>query len=93
MKYFEWDEKKNEWLKEMRSVSFERVIMAIIDGKEFGRVDHPNQKRYPGQKMYVVEIDEHAFVVPFVEDKEKLFLKTIYPSRKYTKQFVEKGDV
>lgn len=91
MKYFEWDEKKNEWLKEMRGISFEKIILAIIEGHVLDNIVHPNQGKYAGQHMYIVEFDDYAFSVPYVEDREKIFLKTIFPSRKYTKQYIEKG--
>lgn len=93
MKYFEWDEKKNEWLKRERGVSFENIILAIIDGHVLDNIIHPNQGRYARQHMYIVEFEEYAFSVPYVMNQEKIFLKTIFPSRKYTKQYIEKGDI
>ncbi len=91
MKYVAWDGAKNEWLKVTRDISFEDVVDAIIDERMIGRFLHPNQVRHPGQYVFVARIGEYAYVVPFVEDEEKLFLKTIYPSRKYTKEYIEKG--
>jgi len=93
VKYIEWDQEKNETVKQERGVSFEDAVNAIFEGKVLGKTDHPNQKRHPGQQIYILEIDDYVFVVPFVEDKEKLFLKTIFPSRKYTKIFIEKGGI
>lgn len=93
VKYVEWDGEKNEKLKRERGISFEDVVTAIFEGRILGKTDHPNQKKYPGQKIYIVEIDEYAFVVPYIEDEEKFFLKTIFPSRKYTKTFIEKGGI
>lgn len=93
MKFIAWDPEKNEKLKRERGISFEGVIEAIFKGNVHGKTDHPNQKHYPGQQLYIVEIDEYMFVVPFVEDKEKIFLKTIFPSRKYTRIITEKGDI
>ncbi len=93
MKYIAWDVDKNERLKEQRGISFEQAINAIFKGRVLGKTDHPNQKRYPGQKIYIIELDEYAFVVPYVDDDEKIFLKTIFPSRKYTKDFIEKGGI
>ncbi len=86
MKYHDWDPKKNEKLKEERDVSFEDVIIALEEGKIVEIIAHPNQKRYPGQHMYVAEIREYIYLVPFVEDVEKVFLKKIIPSRKATKE-------
>ena len=91
MKYIGWDDEKNQKLKRERRISFEDAVTAILEGRVLGKTDHPNQKRYPGQKLYVLEISEYVFVVPYVEDDEKIFLKTMFPSRKYTKDFIEKG--
>lgn len=91
MKYIAWDEEKNDKLKRERRISFEQVVAAILEDKVLKKADHPNQKRYPGQKIYIVEIEEYAFVVPCIEDDEKIFLKTIFANRKYTKQLIEKG--
>ena len=88
MKYFDWDEGKNETLKTERDVSFEEVILAIFDGKLLDDVGHPNQARYPNQRLFIVEIENYAHLVPYVEDKEKIFLKTVIPSRKATKKYL-----
>lgn len=88
MKYFDWDEGKNRKLKEERDVSFEEVIDAIEDERILYRGDNPNQQRYPGQKMVIVDIRNYAYIVPFVEDDEKIFFKTIIPSRKMTKKYI-----
>lgn len=93
MKYFDWSVEKNEKLKEDRGVSFEEVVSAIFEGKLLSVVDHPNQDQYPGQKIYIVELHDYAYLIPFKEDKEKIFLKTIFPSRKYSKELLEKGGV
>lgn len=93
VKYYAWDERKNSWLREARGVSFEAVVVAIHEGALLAIINHPNQRQYPGQKMFIVELFEYAYVIPFVEDEEKVFLKTIFPSRKYTKQFIEKGGI
>lgn len=93
MKYIEWDVEKNEKLKQERGVSFEDVVTAIFEGRILGKTNHPNQKRYPGQKIYIVEIGDYAYVVSYISDDKKLFLKTIFPSRKYTKNFIEKGGI
>ncbi|MFH1720340.1 MAG: BrnT family toxin [Patescibacteria group bacterium] len=93
MKYIDWDTAKNEQLKKERGVSFEDAVDAIFHGTILGKTDHPNQKKYPGQQIYIVAMNDYAYVVPFVEDSEKIFLKTIFPSRKYTRDFIEKGAV
>ena len=88
MKYFDWNIEKNDKLKAERSVGFEEVILAIQNGSTIEISDHPNKTRYPSQSVLIVEIREYAYIVPFVEDDEKIFLKTIIPSRKMTKKFI-----
>ncbi len=90
MKYFDWSDAKNQKLKERRDVSFEDVVNALNEKRVLHRGDHPNQKKYPGQKIVVVEIGDYAHVVPFVEDEEKIFFKTIIPNRKMTKKYLRK---
>ena len=88
MKYFDWDEEKNALLKKERDISFEDVKLAIEEKRVLALTKHPNQKQYPHQQMWIVEIDNYAYLVPFVEDDEKVFLKTIIPSRKATKKYL-----
>jgi len=65
-------------------------LVAINEGNILDILIHKEQKRYPGQKIFVVQIDKYAYLVPFVEDDEKIFLKTIFPSRKATKNYIFK---
>ena len=88
MKYFDWNGEKNQKLKEERDISFEEVISALEEERVLYRGDHPNQKKYPNQKIVIVEINDYAYIVPFVEDNEKIFFKTIIPSRKATKKYL-----
>lgn len=90
MKYFDWDEKKNGRLKEERNISFEDVALALDQDGELDRIDHPNPKKYPNQKILIVRIENYAFLVPYVEDEKKIFFKTIIPSRKATKKYLRK---
>lgn len=90
MKYFDWNKDKNELLKSERGVSFEDAIEAIIEGNVLEKADHSNKKKYPNQKIYILEIERYVYLVPFVEDNEKIFLKTIIPSRKATKKYLIK---
>ena len=92
MKTYAWSPEKNALLQETRGRSFEEVVLNIELGNEVEIFDHPNQADYPGQKVSVVIIENYAYLVPFVESKEEIFLKTIIPSRKATKQYVEKND-
>ena len=93
MKYFDWDQQKNAELKRERDISFEEALVAIEEGNILDIVEHPNKKRYPNQKIFVIKINNYAYLVPFAEDDEKLFLKTIIPSRKATKQYLIKKDL
>jgi hypothetical protein len=89
MKYFSWNEEKNELLKEERRISFEDVVFYIEQGFLLDVLENPNQEKYKGQKMFVVQIDDYAYLVPFVEDEHEIFLKTIIPSRKATKRYLK----
>lgn len=88
MKRLDWNEAKNTWLKIERGVSFEDIQAAIEEGSLLDNIAHPNQKRSPKQRLLVVLVENYVFLVPFVEDDEKLFLKTIYPSRKFTRLYL-----
>jgi len=88
MKSYAWNAEKNDLLKKERSISFEDVVLNIQLGNELDIYDHPNQKRYSDQKISVVLIEGYAYLVPFVEKEDEIFLKTIIPSRKATKQYL-----
>jgi hypothetical protein len=88
VKRLDWNEAKNTRLKIERSISFEDVQTAIEEGNLLDNVAHPNQKLHQGQRVLAVVLENYVFLVPFVEDEEKLFLKTIYPSRKFTKLYL-----
>lgn len=88
MRYYAWNPEKNEQLKRERGVSFEEVVFHIESGDEVDVFEHPNQERYPGQKISVVVIEDYAYLVPFIESDTEVFLKSIIPSRKATKQYV-----
>ncbi len=87
MKAISWDEQKNMLLKEEREVSFEQVLIAIEGGKLLDILVHTS-KKYAHQQIFVVEISMYVYLVPFVETEKELFLKTIIPSRKATKQYL-----
>jgi len=89
MKYFDWDPGKNVRLKKERGVSFEEVLIAVEEGDILDIIEHPNKGRYPNQRVFVIRLYEYAYLVPFVEDDEKIFLKTIVPSRKATKKYIQ----
>ena len=89
MKYFDWDEEKNRRLKEERGIGFEDVLLALQEERLITIFRHPNQKKYPNQEIFVIEVNSYIYIIPFVEDQEKIFLKTIFPSRKLTKKYLE----
>lgn len=91
MRYIDWSESKNIKLQAERDVCFEDVLIAIAEGNLIDILVHPNSEKYENQSIYIVKIREYVFLVPFVEDEQKIFLKTIFPSRKLTKQYL-KGD-
>ena len=92
MKAFAWNSEKNEQLISERDISFEDIVVGIHMGNEVDIYDHPNQDRYPGQRISVVIVEDYAFLVPFVENDDEVFLKTIIPSRKATKQYLGDKD-
>jgi len=85
MKPINWDSEKNIRLKSERGVSFEEVLAAISHGALLDIVEHPNKEQYTNQRMFIVRIRGYAYLVPFVETDEEIFLKTIIPSRNATR--------
>lgn len=90
VKRLAWAVDKDGRLRRERGVSFERVAAIILASEYVDLFDHPNQQRYPGQRVFVVLLDDYAYLVPFVESEAGYFLKTIIPSRRATKQY--RGD-
>jgi uncharacterized DUF497 family protein len=90
MKYFAWNHEKNARLKEERGVGFEEVVFHIERGDLLDVLQHPNQGRSAGQQIFVVNIDDYAYLVPFVEGEGEVFLKTIIPSRKATNLYLRR---
>lgn len=89
MKYFDWNEKKNEFLQKQRNISFEEILIAIESACIVYIGNNFNPKKYPKQQVYIVEIRDYAYIIPFIEDDKKIFLKTIISSRKATKKFIK----
>ncbi|MEE8442048.1 MAG: BrnT family toxin [Spirochaetia bacterium] len=89
---FNWDDEKNELLKRSRGISFEEIVVAIEDGNVVDVLTHPNKDRYPNQEVYLVVHHDYVFAVPFVRDRigSEIVLKTIYPSRKFTRRYLRK---
>jgi uncharacterized DUF497 family protein len=85
MKVFSWNPEKNASLVRERGISFEEVVFHIDRGDLLDVLGHPNPDRYPGQRIFVVDVEGYAYLVPSVENESEVFLKTIIPSRKATR--------
>ena len=92
MKPFRWSPDKNEQLQLDRGISFENIVVAIESGGLLDILAHPNLAKYPKQKMLVVASDGYAYLVPFVEEDDHFFLKTVIPSRKATRDYLNQGE-
>lgn len=92
MRPFRWSAEKNEVLRAERGVSFESIVVAIEAGGLLDILAHPNQAKYPKQRVLVVACDNYAYLVPFVEEAEYFFLKTVIPSRKATRDYLNQGE-
>lgn len=89
MKPFRWDAEKNERLKIARGIAFEEIVLAVEEGGLRDVLIHPNQRRYPGQVVLVVSFRKYVYLVPSVEEDAYYFLKTIIPSRKATRDYMD----
>jgi uncharacterized DUF497 family protein len=89
VKYFDWDDAKNAKLRAERGIGFEDIVFHIERGDLLDILEHPNPDRYAGQQIFVVRREDYVYLVPFVEDEHTVFLKTIIPSRKATKQYLD----
>lgn len=87
----EFEPEKNLWLRENRGICFDDVLPLIDEGMWLSIYNHPRQDQYPGQKIMVFLIQQECYLVPFVENNEdrKIFLKTLYPSRKARKHYLK----
>ena len=88
MNTFRWNNDKNEKLRNDRGICFEQVVILMERGEILDTIEHPNQKKYPGQKIAIVVIEDYVYLVPYVENNDEIFLKTMIPSRKATNKYV-----
>jgi hypothetical protein len=88
MKPFRWNHDKNEALKIERSVSFEEIVLALEADGLLDQLRHPNPEKYPNQSVLVVALDTYVYLVPYVEESDHFFLKTVIPSRKATRDYL-----
>ena len=84
MSVYVWNSDKNDWLLRVRGISFEQAVHCIENEGLLDVLAHPDSKKYPNQRMFIIEIENYVHLVPFVESEEQIFLKTIIPSRKAT---------
>ena len=91
MKPFRWNHEKNEQLKLERNISFEEIVLAIEANRALDVLRHSNRDRYPNQLVFVVAVEDYAYLVPFVEEQGCYFLKTVIPSRKATRDYLKRG--
>lgn len=88
MKPFRWNHDKNNELKIGRGISFEEIVLAIEADGLLDVVQHPNIGKYPNQLVFIVALDGYVHLVPFVEESDYYFLKTVIPSRKATRDYL-----
>ncbi|MCL4353390.1 toxin [Patescibacteria group bacterium] len=88
-----FNEEKNQLLKATRNISFEDVLEAMQEKRLLADISHPSQK-YPHQRVYIIQINDYAYAVPYIlnVEKQEIFLKTIYPSRIFTKTYLKGGE-
>jgi hypothetical protein len=91
MKHFRWNHRKNAELKNERDISFEQIVLAIEGDGLLDTITHPNLDKYPNQSVFVVVFEGYVYLVPFVEEAEFYFLKTVIPSRKATRDFLQRS--
>ena len=88
MKPINWNSTKNQQLISERGISFEDIVFYLQKGALLDDVEHPNSDKYPDQRMFVINIDDYVYLVPYVENTKEIFLKTVIPSRKATKAYL-----
>jgi uncharacterized DUF497 family protein len=88
MRIFKWNAEKNEVLAKERGITFEEIVGRIESGATVVETNHPNKKKYPHQRILIVDLDGYAYMVPCVQDGDTCFLKTIIPSRKATRRYL-----
>lgn len=87
---FDWSDEKDKKLKQERGIGFEDIVFHVASGDLLSVSDHPNSQKYANQKIMYVMVDDYVYLVPYVEEENRKFLKTIIPSRRATKEFKQK---
>lgn len=88
MKVYDWNKDKNLWLKKVRGITFSDIVYQISCGNLLDIIQHTNPEKYPDQKIFIVNIGNYIYLVPFIESKDTIFMKTIVPSRKMTRKYL-----
>ena len=88
MKPINWNSTKNQQLISERGISFEDIVFYLQQDKLLDDIEHPNSEKYPNQRVFVINIDDYVYLVPYIENKKEIFLKTVIPSRKATKLYL-----
>ena len=88
MKPINWNSTKNQQLISERGISFEDIVFYLQQGALLDDIEHPNGDKYPNQRVFVINIDDYAYLVPYIENRKEIFLKTVIPSRKATKVYL-----
>ncbi len=86
---FDWDPEKNEWLKRERNISFEELALLLAAGRLWRTTEHPNQEKYPNQRVFLVPMDGYIYFVPYAINAESILLKTAFPHRKATRDYLQ----
>ncbi len=89
---FDWDPDKNEWLKKERGISFEEIALLLGSGLLWKDAPHPNPENYPHQRVFLIPIDDYIYFVPYVVDGSTFFLKTAFPHRKATRDYLKEKE-
>ncbi len=90
--YFNWNNEKNELLKKQRRISFEEVVWSVEHGLLLDVIEHKSKGKYKNQKIFIIKMHNYVWMVPFVESEDEIFLKTIIPSRKATRKYLDLGE-
>ncbi len=88
MKQINWSAEKNQTLMNERGISFEDIVFSVQQQDLLDDLCHPNKDKYPNQRMFVVNVEGYVHLVPYVENEQEIFLKTIIPSRNATKKYL-----
>ena len=88
MKVFNWSSEKNQQLIVDRGKSFEEAVFSILNGGLLDDIVHPNTANYPHQRIFVIRIHDYVYLIPYVENQDEIILKTIIPSRKFTRLYL-----